>query len=117
MRSDKRRFPPYGLQGGHPGTPSQNIINPGPRQRILPVLMSEPVMLKKGDVFRHVLAGGGGHGPPLARDPALVLHDVIQERVTPKHARDAYGIVIVEGAGGLALDPAGTAALRARRAA
>ncbi len=115
VRSDKRRFPPYGLQGGQPGTPSWNIINPGPRQRVLPVLMNEPVMLKKGDVFRHILAGGGGHGPALSRDPALVLQDVVQERVTPRHARDAYGVVVRRKAGGWIVDAVATQRLRGRR--
>ncbi|MBL8839092.1 MAG: hydantoinase B/oxoprolinase family protein [Alphaproteobacteria bacterium] len=115
VRSDKRRFPPYGLQGGKPGTPSWNIINPGPRQRVLPVLMNEPVMLKRGDVFRHMLAGGGGHGPALSRDPALVLHDVIQERVTPRHARDAYGVIVRRKARVWVVDTAATQRLRARR--
>ena len=34
-----------------------------------------------GDVFRHELAGGGGWGDPLDRDPTLVLKDVLDELV------------------------------------
>ncbi|HVC35290.1 MAG TPA: hydantoinase B/oxoprolinase family protein, partial [Chloroflexota bacterium] len=69
MRSDRRTHRPYGLFGGQPGSPSTNILNPGPDQRILPTLPMESVALRKGDVFRHVLAGGGGYGDPLERDP------------------------------------------------
>ncbi|MCH8922078.1 MAG: hydantoinase B/oxoprolinase family protein, partial [Planctomycetes bacterium] len=29
LRSDKRKYPPYGLHGGLPGSPSRNILNPG----------------------------------------------------------------------------------------
>ena len=35
--------------------------------------------ISKGDVFRHVLAGAGGWGDPLERDPAAVLRDVRNE--------------------------------------
>ena len=50
--------------------------------------------IKRGDVFRLVLAGGGGYGDSLERDPALVLRDVIEEKITPAHAREGYGVVV-----------------------
>src|SRR5918911_1738921 len=28
VRSDRRKYLPYGLDGGRPGTPSQNVLNP-----------------------------------------------------------------------------------------
>ena len=43
--------------------------------------------IKRGDVFRHVLAGGGGWGDPLERDPAAVLRDVRNEFLSPAKAR------------------------------
>jgi hypothetical protein len=43
-----------------------------------------------------------------------VLQDVLEERVSLAHARDAYGVAIVESAGGLAVDAVATAILRAR---
>lgn len=116
VRSDKRDFPPFGLLGGRPGSSSWNIINPGDNERVLPVLVTEPVTLKAGDLFRHVLSGGGGYGPPFARDPEAVLHDLRQGRVTIAHARAAYGVVIVMGEGGPAIDLAATRALRAEQA-
>jgi N-methylhydantoinase B len=45
-------------------------------------------------VFRYEMAGAGGWGDPLERDPARVLHDVRNEYVGVETARDAYGIVI-----------------------
>ena len=111
MRSDRRMHLPYGLGGGAPGTPSWNIVNPGrPDQRILPVMPMEAVRLGRGDVFCHVSAGGGGYGDPLARDPAAVLDDVREERITAAYAGDVYGVVI--GAPP-AIDRAATAARRA----
>jgi N-methylhydantoinase B len=114
VRSDKRKFPPYGLQGGSSGTPSWNIINPGPAQIVLPVLTMQPTTLRKGDVYRHIMAGGGGFGPARERDPALVLRDVVLERVSVAHAREAYGVVIVAEGDRFAVDGGATVALRGR---
>jgi N-methylhydantoinase B len=94
MRSDRRDHPPYGLQGGKAGTPSWNIINPGPNQRILPVLPMEGVVLKKGDVLCHIQAGGGGYNNPLERDPQKVLEDVVDEKQSVEYVKREYGIVI-----------------------
>jgi N-methylhydantoinase B len=113
VRSDKRKYPPHGLQGGGDGTPSWNFLNPGPDQRLLPVLMMEVEKLRAGDVFRHEMSGGGGFGEPLERRPERVLRDVIEEKVTPAHAEREYGVVIVQGAGGPMVDAAATDRLRA----
>jgi N-methylhydantoinase B len=40
------------------------------------------------------MAGAGGWGDPLDRDPARVLHDVRNEYVSPEAARGEYGVVI-----------------------
>ncbi len=112
VRSDKRRFPPYGLAGGCPGTPSWNLINPDGERRILPVLTAEPTRLRKNDVFRHIMAGGGGYGDPFERDPRHVLDDVVRGKVTVEHARAAYGVAIEARDGGYDVDAAATAALR-----
>ena len=50
--------------------------------------------LRRGDVFRHELPGGGGWGDPLDRDPASVLNDVRNEYISVKGANRDYGIVI-----------------------
>jgi N-methylhydantoinase B len=114
MRSDKRDFPPHGLEGGLPGTGPVNLVNPGPDQRVLPVLVTEAVPLKRGDVFLHVIPSGGGRGDPLDRDPALVLEDLLEGKVSPARARDAYGVVLGPGP---AVDAAATATLRKERRA
>jgi len=112
LRSDKRRFPPFGLHGGKSGAPCMTIINPDAEHRTLPVLVTDPVTLKRGDVFHHRLAGGGGYGDPLTRDPAQVLQDLLLDKITIGHARAAYGVVIIAGTPPR-LDPAATHALRA----
>jgi N-methylhydantoinase B len=94
MRSDRRRHLPFGLDGGYPGTPSFNILNPGAGQRMLPVMPMVPVIMKAGDVFCHISAGGAGNGDPLERDAALVAQDVRLELLTPDYAAAVYGVLI-----------------------
>ena len=50
--------------------------------------MTEVEKLKRGDVYRHVMSGGGGFGDPLAREPERVLRDVIEEKMTPAPRRE-----------------------------
>ncbi len=97
LRSDRRSILPYGLAGGLPGTPSWNILNPGPDQRLLPTCPMESLKLRRGDVIQHIQAGGGGHGKPLERDPDRVLADVENEFITAQYADDVYGVVIRGG--------------------
>jgi N-methylhydantoinase B len=115
MRSDRREHRPYGVQGGRPGAPSWNILNPGPGERVLPTLPMESVALRRGDVFRMTLAGGGGYGDPLEREPGRVLEDYLDEKVTLAHAREEYGVVI--DAETARVDEAATERLRERRRA
>ena len=92
LRTDRRRHLAYGLNGGHSGTPSDNVLNPDNDPRQLPAKCTLEV--RHGDVYRHVLAGAGGWGDPLERDPELVLKDVLDEKLTPEYARREYGVVI-----------------------
>ena len=96
IRSDRRAILPYGLDGGLPGTPSWNILNPGPNQRILPACPMENLHLERGDVYLHIQPGGGGYGNPLERDPARVLDDVLNELITADYAFDVYGVAITD---------------------
>ena len=112
VRSDKRDFPPHGLFNGKNGKPSKNILNPDSKHKILPVLMTEVETLNRGDVFRHIMAGGGGYGDPLKRTPELILKDVIEEKVTIAGAREDYGVVIIKKAEEFIIDSIATKKLR-----
>jgi len=112
MRSDRRRFLPYGLNGGNPGTPSWNIRNLGvTTQAPIPVMPMEAVLFKEGETFLHVSGGGGGHGAPMDRAPEAILEDVREERFTVDYAHDVYGVVIVSDP--LRIDTAATERRRA----
>ncbi|ATY14075.1 5-oxoprolinase [Amycolatopsis sp. AA4] len=107
IRSDRRKFLPYGLDGGAPGTPSLNVLDQGgPGER---VLESKPhFTMTAGSRHRHVTAGGGGHGHPFGREPERVLEDVLDGKVTREGAARDYGVVIDDGG----IDLAATAAVR-----
>jgi len=79
VRSDRRDFRPYGLHGGQPGASSDNVLNPDGEARRLASKVT--MNIRRGDVLRHELAGPGGWGDPLDRDPAAVMRDVRNEIV------------------------------------
>jgi N-methylhydantoinase B len=110
VRSDRRDFRPYGLYGGGPGKPSMNYLNPDGENRPLPSKLT--MTIRRGDVFRHEVAGAGGWGDPLERDPTMVLRDVRNELVSLAAARVDYGVVLAGSP--LAVDEPATRALRER---
>lgn len=109
VRADRQAFRPYGLYGGHPGQPSRNTLNPDGENRVLPGKLT--MNIRHGDVFRHELAGAGGWGDPLDRDPEAVRRDVRNEFVSVEAARRDYGVVIDRTT--LAVDLPATEARRA----
>jgi N-methylhydantoinase B len=110
VRSDRHTIPPYGLYGGQPGRPSQNHLNPETENRPLPSKLT--MTITKGQVFRHEVAGAGGYGDPLERDPAAVARDVLNEVVSRAAAGADYGVVLDDEGG---VEPQATAELRAER--
>ena len=92
IRADRQRFKPYGLYGGYPGEPSVNIWDPDGSSTIMPPKFTE--IVKKGEIFRHEVAGAGGWGDPLERDPVAVAQDVRNEIVSRQRALEDYGVVL-----------------------
>ena len=86
FRSDRRKFPPYGLFGGKSGQSSWNIMNPDDESRVLPTKIN--IRFKQGEVFRHNSPGGGGYGDPLERDPEKAWEDWRNQKMTAQHLRD-----------------------------
>jgi N-methylhydantoinase B len=111
VRADRATHRPYGLQGGAPGTPSRNLLDPGgPAERPLPAKLT--MTMKRGEKFRHVMAGAGGWGDPLVRDPRLVAQDISEGFVSLAAAARDYGVVAAGDPP--VIDAAATEALRAR---
>lgn len=111
IRSDRRRFLPYGLQGGAPGTASATSVTAGAERRDLPSKVS--LVATRGDLVRHRHAGGAGWGDPLDRDPAAVLEDVLEGKVSVQAAREQYAVAV--SLQERRVDERQTALLRARR--
>lgn len=106
---EAREHPPRGVRGGH--SPSQTdvwMLNAaGERVDVPPVAALE---LQPGERIVSISAGGGGYGDPLARDPAAVLHDVLEGWVSRERALEVYGVVLTES--GEEVDVAATEARR-----
>ncbi|MBV1823928.1 hydantoinase B/oxoprolinase family protein [Komagataeibacter oboediens] len=94
VRSDKVRYPPYGLFGGGTGAPTVNILQVDGHEQVLPAMPTQPIILNTGDVFHHTMAGGGGYGLPHERAPQMVLDDVLDEKISIQTAARDYGVVI-----------------------
>jgi N-methylhydantoinase B len=119
VTADRVRLGCYGLNGGKAGEPFCVTVDFDAEARELGGLVDgEPVL--KGQIVRVVTTGGGGWGDPLEREPALVLADVVEGRVSVARAREDYGVVLARaGTADIAVNEAATAerraALRAQR--
>ena len=84
----------WGVKGGQAGSSFEVTIDPGgPRERQVEALADdEPV--QAGEVIRIRTTGGGGWGDPLARDPEMVVRDVVWRKVSPEAALADYGVVL-----------------------
>ncbi|MGE0383136.1 MAG: hydantoinase B/oxoprolinase family protein [Gammaproteobacteria bacterium] len=110
VRTNRLR-PSSGLAGGRPGEVGGNVLNGTPLRRIA----FEHFHARPGDVLEHRVAGSGGYGDPFERDPAAVLRDVCEERVSAERALRDYGVAVVaDGHVGWRVDAAATAQARRR---
>lgn len=91
-RTERRKFRPYGSQGGHPGSASIVLWNPDGEARLLPE--KGEIRMRRGDVIRFCQASGGGYGDPLERDPFQVARDVRDELISVRTALSVYGVAI-----------------------
>nr|MBA2474608.1 hydantoinase B/oxoprolinase family protein [Actinomycetota bacterium] len=105
--ADRDRSGPWGLFGGEPGRRAEYVLNPAGEARRLG--SKTTIELVAGDVVSYRTCGGGGYGPPQERDPARVLRDVVERKVSVERAREHYRVAIEGGA----VDEAETARLRA----
>lgn len=86
---DRTRHAARGFLGGEGGAPGCLFLSDGttlPPKGRYELMPGQTVTLR--------LPGGGGFFSPLERDPALVLEDVRQDRVSLAAARERYGVVI-----------------------
>ena len=71
------------------------------------------IVLHPGDQLWEYIAGGAGYGDPLEREPAAVLADVLDGKVSASQAVTAYGVVFTPDT--ITVDEVKTKELRERR--
>ncbi|MEQ9061236.1 MAG: hydantoinase B/oxoprolinase family protein [Gammaproteobacteria bacterium] len=114
MMCDGQVNAPRGVRGGADGPGARTfLVRTDGSSEQLPG--TAEVTLAPGECLRGLEAGGGGYGPPLERDPARVLKDVLERWETIERARDVYGVVLSGSAedDSLTVDRVATQARRA----
>jgi N-methylhydantoinase B len=62
LLSERRRLAPYGMRGGNPGLPGENLLIRGENTIVLPGKIT--IEVEKGDIISINTPGGGGYGSP-----------------------------------------------------
>lgn len=87
----RTQTPPWGVEGGAPGTP--NLLQVEDRDGQIRNFGREPdIALKRGDLVRIITGGGGGWGEAGAREAESVRRDVENGYITKEEAQDLYGL-------------------------
>ncbi len=79
LLTDRRKTQPYGLFGGEPGAPGQNVLIRAGQEVVLPSKVTFD--LHPGEVLSVRTPGGGGYGPAGERDPAAMERDLREGRL------------------------------------
>jgi len=108
LRSDRRKFVPYGLFGGQPGTASVVTHRSNGTTTVLPT--KSVVQVAGGDRVRLQIPSSGGYGDPFTRSADAVAEDYLDGLLTLEEACTDYGVILDEVNG--SVDDQGTAALR-----
>jgi len=93
--SDRSKYAPWGLFGGHSGRPARYVFAPAGEAR--PLRSKTTVHVPPMQAVSIQTPGGGGYGSPLERSPLAVLGDLKAGRVTAERARELYRVVIRTG--------------------
>ena len=87
----RSKFPAWGLDGGHEGSP--NYIEFIPREGEVQTFAAiSGLTTQKDDVIRVYTGNGGGLGDPKERDPELVRRDLRNGLITDSQAREVFGL-------------------------
>jgi N-methylhydantoinase B len=74
--AERTVFPAFGIEGGAAGAPGAVRLNGEAADT------RRQHALMRGDTVTLATPGGGGHGPPPARDPAALATDLAEGYVT-----------------------------------
>ena len=90
--ADRDRWGPGGLFGGLAGRKASYLLKS--QGKTTDLGSKTTVQLQPGDIISFRTCGGGGHGPPVARDTHLVLRDVQEGKISAERARTEYKMAI-----------------------
>lgn len=93
---ERKVTPPWGLRGGRDGAINKVEIT-GPDGAVRHVRKATQHPIAAGEIVRIMTGGGGGLGPPAARDPEAVARDVREGYVSAAAAKRDYGIAVAPG--------------------
>jgi N-methylhydantoinase B/oxoprolinase/acetone carboxylase alpha subunit len=111
-RGERFASSPWGLEGGAAGTRAHaHIVRADGTREELP--SKKMIVLHPGDALWEYIAGGAGYGDPLDRDPAAVLADLLDGKISAAVVTTQYGVVLT--ADGTAVDEVKTKDCRAAR--
>jgi N-methylhydantoinase B len=110
--SQKTKIPPQGIFGGKPGQVGRWIVKLSSGEEYAREHAIGNTELGYSDTVTCMMAGGGGYGDPLQRDPEEVRQDVVEGLVSIQGARDDYGVVVLGDSESCEIDVAATQALR-----
>jgi N-methylhydantoinase B len=92
--ADRDRQGPWGAAGGDAGRVAEYVhVREGVETRLG---SKSTIDLVPGDVISVRSCGGGGYGPPAEREPARVLRDVLEGKVSADRARSEYLVAIAD---------------------
>ncbi len=111
LRADRFKFASPGSFNARPARPGGAMLNPGRADERPMQSKVAALRLKADDVISWRLAGGGGWGDPLERDPERVRLDVLRGYISREAAENDYGVAL--DSTGKTVDARKTAALRA----
>ena len=90
--ADRDKAGPHGLFGGQPGSKSEYAVLSDQSESV--ISSKTTVELEPDQIMSYRTSGGGGYGPPTEREPALVLKDVLDGKISPERAKSHYGVVV-----------------------
>ena len=115
MMRTNRLSPQRGFDGGGSGGQSSSrVIRADGSVEDCSTVMFWHLEMNAGDRLCHVMGGSGGHGDAFERDPALVLADVENGKVSVEAALRDYGVAITDD-GPARVDESATELARTRR--
>ena len=79
LLTDRRTTRPYGVKGGEPGAPGENVVTRNGEETALP--SKGTVTLQYGDTISIRTPGGGGFGPRSRREKAAIDRDLREDRL------------------------------------